>query len=172
MPEKPLTARPVSHACRVGVWSLPALMLLILGCGAPVGPTSCDGLADKTVAITRADYSKCAGEILGSLEELESSLRKYVDGDAAAKDSASSASRKLGHLMREVGFQGDAFREVKDGAGRTIERWPDASMRAFNAEIIPAAAQLNAALVFPNHDNLKEGARRHEQARNAWSQFR
>lgn len=74
--------------------------------------------------------------------------------------------------MREAGFQADAWREVKGGAGRTIERWPDASMREFNGEVVNAAAHFNAALVYPNQDNLQQGARRHAQARSTYSRFR
>ncbi len=173
MPEQLLVARVVTLACRA-VWrSLPTLLLLSAGCPGPAaGPTACDGLADKTLAITKADYAKCAGEILGTLDEFETSLRRLVEGDATAKDPADSASRRLAQLMREAGFQADAWREVKGGAGRIIERWPDASMREFNGEVVNAAAQFNAALVYPNQDNLQQGARRHAQARSTYSRFR
>jgi len=114
----------------------------------------------------------CAGEILESLDEFETSLRRFVDGDAASKDPAREASRRLARLMDEAGFQADAWREVKGGAGRTIERWPDASMRVFNGEVINAAAQFNAALVYPNQDNLQQGVRLHAEARSAYSRFR
>ena len=158
---------------QIGRWSLPVLLVLALGCdGQPVGPTSCDGLSDKTLAISRADYTKCAGEILDSLEQLESSLHRFADGDAAAKDPARSASRKLAHMMSEAGFRADTFREVQGGAGRAVERWPDANMRQFNAEVINAAAQFNAVLVYPNQDNLQQGARLHAQARSSYSRFR
>ncbi|HET6372245.1 MAG TPA: hypothetical protein VFG76_02995 [Candidatus Polarisedimenticolia bacterium] len=152
---------------------LPTLALLTFGClGQAFGPTQCDGLAGQTLAITRSDYSKCAGEILGTLDELEKSLNRFVGGDAAAKDPAVSASRKLAHLISEAGLQADAWREVKGGSGRTVERWPDASMRGFNAQVINAAAQFNAVLAYPNQDNLQQGARLHADARSSYSQFR
>lgn len=149
------------------------LLLWAAACGGPAaGPTSCDGLADKTLAITRADYSKCAGEIVSTLDALDTSVGRFVEGDAQSKDPAREASRKLAHLMSQAGFRADVLREVKDGAGRAVERWPDASMREFNALVVNAAAQLNAALAFPNQDNLKQGARLHEQARSSYSRFR
>jgi len=173
MPEKLLFARVFIVACRVGRRSLPSLLLVSVGCGGPAtGPSACDGLAEKTVAITRADYTKCADEILGSFEQFETSLRRFADGDAAAKDSARSASRRLAHLMGEVGFGGDTLREVQGGAGRAVERWPDASMREFNALVVNAAAQLNSVLAYPNQDNLQQGARLHAQARSTYSRFR
>jgi len=173
VPEKPLAPCVRTLAGRAAWFSLPALLVLAPGCVDPsAGPTACDGLADKTLAITRADYAECAGEILGALEEFETALRRYVDGDAAAREPAASAARRLAHLMREVDFQADAWREVKGGSARTIERWPDAAMRDFNGEVINAAAQLNAVLHYPNQDNLQQGASRHAQARSAYSRFR
>jgi len=173
MPVKPRLARLLDPAGRALSWWLPALLPLVVGCAGPAaGPTACDGLADRTLAITRTDYSACAGEILGALEEFEGPLQRFVAGDAAAKDPAESASRRLAHLMRQVDLQADAWREVKGGAGRTVERWPDASMREFNSDVVNASAQLNAALRFPNQDNLQQGSRLHAGARNAYSRFR
>jgi len=173
MPGKPLVPRLMCLAGRAVWCSAPALLILSGGCAGPAAaPSACDGLANKTLAITRADYGKCAGEILETLDEFESSLRRFVDGDAASKDPAASASRRLAHLIREVDSQADAWREVKGGAGLTVQRWPDASMRGFNAAVINAAAQFNAALRFPNQDNFQQGARLHAQARSDSSGFR
>ena len=173
MPEKPMISRVLNFAGGA-VWrSLPALALLTAGCVDPAaGPSACDGLSDKTLAITRADYTECSGEILAALDELETSLRKFVDGDKEAKEPARSASRRLAHLMGEVGFREDTWREVKHGSGRVVERWPDSGMREFNAAVGNAAAQFNAALVFPNQDNLQQGVKLHAEARNAYSRFR
>jgi len=173
VPGKPFIVSMLTAAGRAAWRSLPALLLVTPGClGRNAGPTSCDGLADKTLAITKTDYSKCAGEILGALDEFETSLRRFADGDAAAKDPSRAASARLAHLMGEVGFRGDAGLEVRGGAGRVIERWPDAAMREFNAEVVIAAAQFNAVLAYPNRDNLQQGARLHAQAASSYSRFR
>ena len=37
-------------------------------------PSACDGLVEKTIGITRDDYSACAGEILAVLDSLEAPL--------------------------------------------------------------------------------------------------
>src|SRR5262245_61403007 len=158
---------------QIGRLSLASTLLLSIGCfDAAMGPTSCDGLADKTVAITRNDYSKCAGEILEAFEKLEAPLRRFVDGDKASKSEAEAAAHRLSHLMGQVGLQSDAFREVQGGSSRTVERWPDSGMREFNAAIIQSSAQLRAALVFPNQDNLQQGINLYARARTAYSSFR
>jgi len=167
MLSRPAIARALLTAC------LTVLSCLAAGCdGSAAGPSACDGLADKKVAITRTDYSACAGEILDTLQALEEPLRRLVDGDASARVPAQSASRRLSHLMGQVGFQADAWREVQGGAGRAIERWPDAGMRGFNAEVVNAAAQFRAVLAYPNQDNLQQGIRLNAEARNAYSRFR
>lgn len=138
----------------------------------PAESTACDGLAEKTLGITRADYSTCAGEILAALDDLERPLRRLVQGDDDAKGDAESANRRLRYLMRQVGFQADFFREVVGGASRTIERWPDSAMRIFNREVVGAAAQFGSALGSPNDGNLQEGARKHRLAKRAYERFR
>ena len=156
-----------------GYGMIPFLLLMCAACGgAALSPTACDGLSQKTLAISRADYAECAGEILGTLEQVEGPLRRFVEGDAAARTEASSAHRRLRHLMDEVGLQADAYREVGGGAAKTIERWPDTGMREFNSAVVNAAVQFRAALVYPNQDNFEQGARSHANARAASARFR
>jgi hypothetical protein len=111
-------------------------------------PSACDGLADKLVGITRADYATCAGEILTALEALEPPLRRIVLEEASdARPEAQAAYKRLRHLMQQVDFQGDIHREARaQSPAPKIERWPDGSMRSFNLEVGYAAAQFNSAL--------------------------
>ena len=108
-------------ACRICRYLLPASLLLSSGCsGKADGPTACDGLAAKTLAITKDDYSQCAAELLSTLEALETPLRRFVNGDIAAQYEAESAGRRLRHLMRQVDFQSDVWREARGGADRPV----------------------------------------------------
>lgn len=149
--------------------------MLCLGCdGSAIEPSACDGLADKLVGITRADYTTCAGEILAALEKLEQALRRVVlDGEGDARPEAEAAYKQLRHLMREVDFHGDIRREVRAGSpAPMLERWPDGGMQNFNQDVGNAAAQFMSALQRPNQANLHEGSRQHAQARRAYSHFR
>lgn len=148
--------------------------LLSIGCSpAASKPSACDGLMEKTIGITREDYSPCAGEILATLDSLEPALRRFVlRDDEEARAEAEAHYDRLRHLMGEVGFTPDVWREAREGAGRTVERWPDGAMRYFNSEVGTAAAQYMSALGYPNDDNLKEGQRRHAAAKQAYARFR
>ena len=145
-----------------------------VGCsGVASRPSACDGLVEKTIGITRDDYSACAGEILAALDGLEAPLLRFVrTGDEAAGSEADAHSRRLRHLMNEVGFTADVWREAREGVDRTVQRWPDGAMRQFNNEVGGAVAQYVAALRYPNEDNFTEGRRRHAAASQAYKRFR
>ena len=130
-------------------------------------------LRKRRSGITRDDYSDCAGEILAALDSLEGPLDQFVrTGDEEAESEANAHSRRLGHLMSEVGFTADMWREAREGADRTVQRWPDGAMRQFNGEVGGAVAQYVAALRYPNEDNFTEGRRRHAAASQAYKRFR
>ena len=148
--------------------------VLLLAACSPAEPvtTACDGLSDRKLGITREEYSPCAREILQTLDTLQRQLqRMVVRGDSTAAPDAQAAYRHLRLLMRRVGFQAD-IRLESLGPGRRIERWPDAAMQQFNGQVGTAAAQYMSALNNPNDGNLREGSRRHELARQAYSRFR
>lgn len=151
-----------------------SVAVLSVGCSpATSRPSSCDGLVEKTIGITREDYSACAGELLATLDSLETELRRSVfKGDEEAGPDAEAHYKRLRHLMGEVGFTTDVWREAREGSGRTVERWPDGAMRQFNSEVGTAAAQYMSALGRPNDANLKEGQRHHAAARQAYARFR
>jgi hypothetical protein len=159
---------------RVVFFSILGAAVLSVGCSqAASRPSACDDLMEKTIGITREDYSPCAGEILAALDSLEPPLRRFVlRNDEEAEAEAEVHYKRLRHLMNEVGFTADVWREARGGAGRTVERWPDGAMRYFNNEVGTAAAQYMSALGYPNDDNLKEGQRRHAAARQAYARFR
>lgn len=140
--------------------------------GAVRPPTSCTGLGEKTIGITRADYAPCAGEILATLDTLQRHLQRLIlQQDSAAQSDAETAYRHLRRLMGEVDFTADAWREMREGRP-SLERWPDGVMRYFNVEIGVAAAQYMSALEGSNQANLREGSRRHSQAKSAYARFR
>ena len=121
--------RPCLHRVVLGL----LLAMLCLSCdGSASGSSACDGLSDKLVGITQADYATCAGEILAALEELEQSLRRIVlEGESDARPKAEAAYKRLRHLMREVDFHGDIRREVRAGSpAPMLERWPDGGIAA------------------------------------------
>ena len=151
-----------------------SIATLSVGCsGVASRPSACDGLVEKTIGVTRDDYSACAGEILAVLDSLEAPLGRFVrTGDEAAESEADAHSRRLGHLMSEVGFTADVWREAREGVDRTVQRWPDGAMRQFNNEVGGAVAQYVAALRYPNEDNFTEGRRRHAAASRVYARFR
>ena len=153
--------------------SLAAGALVALACTPPpLSETACDGISDRELGITRAEYAPCAAELLETLDSLERNLqRMVVRGDSTVEPAARAAYRHLRLLMQRVGFQKDIRRESL-GPGRRIERWPDAAMQQFNGQVGIAAAQYMSALRHPNDGNLREGSRRHEMARQAYSRFR
>jgi hypothetical protein len=160
----------MSHASRtLAVISV----ALAVACSAAVrAPTACDGLDEKTVGVTRADYAPCAGEILVALDTLQRHLQRLIlQQDSAAQSDGERALRHLRGLMREVDFTADHWRELREGRP-SLERWPDGAMRQFNVEIGVAAAQYMSALEGSNPANLQEGSRRHSQARSAYGRFR
>jgi len=163
--------RPCLHRAVLGL----LLAVLCPSCdGSAIGSSACDGLADKLVGITRADYATCAGEILAALEELEHPLRRMVlEGESDARPNAEVAYERLRHLMREVDFHGDLRREARAGSpAPRLQRWPDGNMQNFNKDVGNAAAQFMSALDHPNEANLQEGSRQHARARRAYARFR
>lgn len=164
----------MAASIRVGPLFILTVALLSLGCSRAVSePSACDGLIEKTIGITREEYSPCAGEILATLDSLEPPLRRFVlRGDEEARTQAETHYKRVRHLMDEVGFTADVWREAREGAGRTVERWPDGAMRQFNSEVGIATAQYMSALESPNDASLKEGQRRHATAGSAYARFR
>ena len=137
-------------------------------------PTPCDGLSTRTYGITREEYAPCAREILDTLDALQRQVRRVVyqkDGEAAGE--AGRASRYLRLLQERVGVRADLQRELRAGSpAPTIERWPDGVMRRFIEKAFNAAAQYRSALGHPNRDNLDQGFRYHQEARQAYARFR
>lgn len=155
---------------------LPFLLATTVAAGcsqAASTPSACDGLSERAIGITRAEYGDCAGEILEALDEIEISLGRFVrTGDEEAKVEADSHSERLRHLMREVGFTADTRLEAREGVDRTIQRWPDGAMYQFNNEVRGAVAYYIATLRHPSEDNLREAQRRHALARQLYARFR
>lgn len=125
------------------------------------------------MAVTREEYAPCAGEMLATLDTLGMALqRAIVEGEEEAFDDARRAHRRLRALVREVDFRGDYRREMREGASRTVQRWPEDAMRMFNGELGNALSQYGSALGYPNVGNLEEGRRHHRLAAQAYDRFR
>lgn len=150
---------------------LPVAFLTMACLRPPAEPSACDGLAEKTLAVTRDDYSDCAGEIIEELDALELHAERYIrQDDKEAGPVARKHAARLRHLMSQVGFQQDVYRDM--GSGELVQRWPDSSMYRFNSEVRSAAAQFISALGYPNEDNLRQGSEHYAKARQAYSGFR
>ncbi len=89
---------------RTALPRLLVLALLVPGCTRPhEQPSACDGLADKSLGITRDDYGDCAGEIVAELDGLELHLERLVrQGRAESRPAAGAHAARLRHLMRQV----------------------------------------------------------------------
>jgi hypothetical protein len=125
------------------------------------------------MAVTREEYAPCAGEMLAALDTLERALQRgIVGGQEEAFGDARRVHRRLRALIREVDFRGDYLREMREGASRTVQRWPEDAMRMFNGELGNALAQYSSALGYPNVENLEEGRRHHRLAAQAYDRFR
>lgn len=149
------------------------LAALATGCpGSGTAPaTACDGLEERRLDITPEEYRPCAGEIIATLDSLQRHLeRLIVDGDSRARSEAERAHAHLRLLLDKVGLRAETFRELR-GEGRTVERWPDATLRRFNEAISDAASKYTSTLRHPNRGNLEEGTRSHERARREFTRF-
>lgn len=167
-----------SHGQNSGRWLIGELLLgfavVLMSCSPALRPTGpCSEIEEKTIGITRDDYRACAEEILSVLDSLEAPLSRFVrTGEGEAHERADTYNRRLRNLMRSAGFTTDVVREAREGAGRTVQRWPDVNLRWFNQEVLTASAQYGAALGYPNADNLGQGRKSHDRARQAYARFR
>jgi hypothetical protein len=153
----------------------PIAAVFTLTCAESASVTSaCDGIADKRVGISRAEYGPCAAKILVTLDTLGERLQRLVlRSDTTAWAPAQANYKQLRILMKRAGLDADVLREAREGThALTVERWPNGSMRVFNVEVSVAAAQYMSALGRPNRGNLEEGLRRHALARQAYERFR
>lgn len=156
---------------RAASFGILAVMLAPACFRPPAEPSACDGLSEKSVAVTRDDYGDCAGEMIEELDGLELHLERFIrQNDKESGPIARKHAARLRHLMSQVGFQADVYRDM--GSGELLQRWPDSSMHQFNSEVRSAATQFLAALQYPNEDNLRQGSDHYAKARQAYSRFR
>ena len=65
---------------------------------------------------------------MAELDGLELYLERFVrQDDEEAGPTAKKHAARLRHLMAQVGFQADVYRDM--GSGELVQRWPDSNMR-------------------------------------------
>jgi hypothetical protein len=107
-----------------------------MACGAIAGEkTACDGLVYKESGLTRKEYLPCAGEMMATLDQLETQVEKMLDGDQSARSEASASVRKLGSLMK------------KAGGRNLLERWNDRALTSLNVDISNAYTHHQACMM-------------------------
>ena len=97
--------------------------------------TACDGLVYKESGLTRDEYLPCAGEMMATLDQIESQIEKMLDGDEKARAEAGASVRKLGSLMKKAG-------------GRDLlEQWDDRGLTSLNLDISNAYSHHQACMM-------------------------
>lgn len=137
MTETSSTGPPRSHSVRRSLVVCFVLGLPLTGaCGAIADKkTACDGLAYKEAGLTRKEYLPCAGEMIATLDQLDSQIEKMLDGDESSRSEASSSVRQLGSLMR------------KAGGRNLLERWDDRALTSLNVNISNAYTHHQACMM-------------------------
>ena len=123
------------------------------------------------MAITAAEYRNCAGEILATLDALQTPLQAIVseEGSDGDRDAARQAYRGLRNLIRQTGIEDD-YRSMQPGT--VVVKWPNGNVSAFNSAAFKATVQYMAVLSYPNTDNFAQGVQAHEEARRYYSRIR
>ena len=126
-------SRVVRWAFLIGfLFALP----LMGACGAIASEsTACDGLVYKESGLTRKEYLPCAGEMIATLDHLDTQVEKMIDGEQSARSEASSSVRTLGSLMK------------KAGGRNLLERWSDRALTNLNLDISNAYGHHQACMM-------------------------
>jgi hypothetical protein len=143
--------------------ALPPIFLfsLLAGCGNATEKSACDGLADRSLGITREEYRPCAGEIMAVLDTLGPQVEAVLEGDTAALPQARASSRRLASLVRRTGIESD-YTSMRPGT--EVERWPENDLRAFNSYMYDAYFNYRTFLVDRTRERFDEGRKHHERA--------
>jgi hypothetical protein len=97
--------------------------------------STCDGLVYKESGLTRKEYLPCAGEMIATLDQLDSQIENMLHGDKNARSEAGASVRKLGSLMKRAG-------------GRDLlERWNDRALTSLNVDISNAYTHHQACMM-------------------------
>lgn len=153
-------------ACLTAVFRYLVVLPLVLtggACGVGGESTACDGFAGRKLAVTRAEYRGCAGEIVAALDALERPVRTLVAGTATDEDrnAARREFAKVRRRIRQTGIEAD----YRSAPGAVAMKWPDGTVSGFNTAAFTASVQYGAVLAFPNTDNLDQGLQAHRDAR-------
>lgn len=131
-------------------------------------PDACETFADRDLGITSAEYRPCAGAILAELDSIRPKIEALAAGNRAGAREAGSSYRTLRSLVEDTGIFDD-YRSMRSST--VIVKWPEASTREFNRGAFDATMQYGAVLAYPNDDNLRQGVKAHEVARNAYARM-
>ena len=105
-------------------------------CGALAGEkTACDGLVYKESGLARKEFLPCAGEMMATLDQLDTQIEKMIAGDKDARSEAQTNVQKLGGLMK------------KAGGRNLLERWDDRAMTSLNLDISNAYSHHQACMM-------------------------
>jgi hypothetical protein len=130
----PLGSRSVPRSLVIvaAVCGLP----MVAACGALAGEkTACDGLVYKESGLARAEYVPCAGEMMATLDQLDTQIENMIAGDEQARSEAQTSVRKLGSLMK------------KAGGRNLLERWDDRRLTSLNLAISNAYEHHQACMM-------------------------
>jgi len=109
---------------------------MVAACGALADePTACDGLVYKESGLARKEYLPCAGEMMATLDQLDTQIKKMIAGNEDARSEAQTSVRKLGSLMK------------KAGGRNLLERWNDRALTSLNLDISNAYGHHQACMM-------------------------
>jgi hypothetical protein len=77
----------------------------------------------KESGLARAEYLPCAGEMIATLDRLDSQVEKMLSGDENARSDAKASVRELRGLLKKAGWRD------------MLEAWDDRRLTSLNLEI-------------------------------------
>ena len=127
---------------------------MVAACGALAGEkTACDGLVYKESGLARKEYLPCAGEMMATLDQLDTQIETMIAGDENARSEASTSVRKLGSLMK------------KAGGRNLLEQWDDRALTSLNIDISNAYRHHQACMMVAGQLFGRATSRRREVPR-------
>ncbi len=109
---------------------------MVAGCGALAGEkTACDGLVYTESGLARKEYLPCAGEMMATLDQLDTQIKNMIAGDENARSEAQTSLRKLGSLVQ------------KAGGRNLLEQWEDRALTSLNIDISNAYGHHQACMM-------------------------
>ena len=109
---------------------------MVAACGGLAGDkTACDGLVYKESGLARTEYVPCAGEMMATLDQLDTQIEHMIACDENERSEAQTSVRKLGSLMK------------KAGGRNLLEKWDDRALTSLNIDISNAHGHHQACMM-------------------------